>query len=160
MHADRSSNNGSWTHAGRIEYAAFWTPAGSAAQTRVRADAEGLGALARELDDPALSLEPTYAVACTQLLIEAFVEPAVQRGAAGRRRRCADTADPRRFSNDAAKAPDMTAVDGREDKLAGTGRDRLGGGRFEARIPHPPSSRPERNRREKSRLPRPRKFAR
>jgi hypothetical protein len=37
------------------------------------------------------------AVACTQLLIEATVSPLFQRGAAGRRRRCAGTADPRGF---------------------------------------------------------------
>ena len=42
---------------------------------RVRADAEGLEALARELDDPALSLDPACAVACKQLLTEATVSP-------------------------------------------------------------------------------------
>lgn len=50
-------------------------PPGYPRAARVRANAEGLEALARELEDPTLSLEPACAVACTQLLIEATVSP-------------------------------------------------------------------------------------
>ena len=42
---------------------------------RVRLEAEGLEALARELDDPTLSLDPACAVACKQLLTEPTFSP-------------------------------------------------------------------------------------
>jgi hypothetical protein len=50
-------------------------PPGYPCAARVRAEAEGLEALARELDDPGLSLDPACAVACKRLLTEADVSP-------------------------------------------------------------------------------------
>jgi hypothetical protein len=50
-------------------------PPGYPCAARVRAEAEGLEALARELDDPTLSLDPACAVACKRLLTEADVSP-------------------------------------------------------------------------------------
>ena len=50
-------------------------PWGYPCAARIRAEAEGLEALARELDDPTLSLDPACAVACKQLLTEPTVSP-------------------------------------------------------------------------------------
>jgi len=50
-------------------------PTGYPYAARVRAEAEGLEALARELDDPTLVLEPACAVACKQLLTEPISSP-------------------------------------------------------------------------------------
>jgi hypothetical protein len=50
-------------------------PPGYPCAARVRAEAEGLEALAHELDDPTLFLDPACAVACKRLLTEADVSP-------------------------------------------------------------------------------------
>ena len=50
-------------------------PPGYPCAARVRAEAKGLEALARELDDATLSLDPACAVACKQLLTEPTVSP-------------------------------------------------------------------------------------
>jgi hypothetical protein len=50
-------------------------PPGYPCAARVRAEAEELEALARELDDSTLSLDPACAVACKRLLTEADLSP-------------------------------------------------------------------------------------
>jgi hypothetical protein len=50
-------------------------PSGYSCAGRVRAEAKSLEALARELDDPTLSLDPASAVNCKRLLTEAEMSP-------------------------------------------------------------------------------------
>ena len=54
-------------------------------EARVLAAAEELEALASELDDEELELDPACAVACMRLLTDVFGEPAAQLGAAAAR---------------------------------------------------------------------------